>query len=572
MHKRTSRLLAVALAIGLSAASAATGLAQGRAATAPDATIRNVRTALGHGAVDEARRLAAAGTTTPTRELGQALVEMFEGRSDAARTRLQALVDSGATGDPVLELGLLDMRTGHRDEGRALLNRFDQAALASTEDFLRLARAARALNDFGLAGDALQRIINVPGRPDIQTESGDLLREHDAPADAMTSYRAALDADPSWVRAHLGIARLLADEDPKTAAAELEAARRIAPEDPDVWLLVAERGLASEDPAGAAEALDHVARSRPGSLDEVALRAAVAYAQHQPPAVEAAVAEAQRRQPGSGLVYRRLGEEAARSYRFDEAAGYARQALAADADDIQAHADLGLYLLRTGDEKTARTELETAFKLDDHIRVTFNLLKMLDSLDKFVVVPDGNLVFKFAPDEAAVLKPYALPLGELAYKTFSERYGLKPQGPVLIEIFPQHDDFAVRTLGLPGLVGALGACFGRVVTMDSPHARPPGDFSWQATLWHEMAHVFTLQLSDYRVPRWLTEGLSVFEEHRRQAAWGRELTLQYAQELSAGKTFGVKGLPDAFKRPEDSGARILRGLAGRGTSVRPGRR
>ena len=47
---------------------------------------------------------------------------------------------------------------------------------------------------------------------------------------------------------------------------------------------------------------------------------------------------------------------------------------------------------------------------------------------------------------------------------------------------------------------ALGACFGRVVTLDSPRARPPGDFSWGETLWHEMAHVITLQLSRQRVP------------------------------------------------------------------------
>ena len=39
------------------------------------------------------------------------------------------------------------------------------------------------------------------------------------------------------------------------------------------------------------------------------------------------------------------------------------------------------------------------------------------------------------------------------------------------------------------MIGALGACFGRVVTMDSPKARPPGEFQWEATLWHELAHV-----------------------------------------------------------------------------------
>ena len=39
------------------------------------------------------------------------------------------------------------------------------------------------------------------------------------------------------------------------------------------------------------------------------------------------------------------------------------------------------------------------------------------------------------------------------------------------------------------MIGALGACFGRVVTLDSPRARPPGTFQWEATLWHELAHV-----------------------------------------------------------------------------------
>ncbi len=104
------------------------------------------------------------------------------------------------------------------------------------------------------------------------------------------------------------------------------------------------------------------------------------------------------------------------------------------------------------------------------------------------------------------MREYAMPLAQNALKTLSAKYNFTPKGPILIEIFPKHDDFAVRNLGLPGMIGALGACFGRVVTLDSPRARPPGSFSWQATLWHEMAHVITLQMSNQRVPRWLTEG------------------------------------------------------------------
>ena len=114
-------------------------------------------------------------------------------------------------------------------------------------------------------------------------------------------------------------------------------------------------------------------------------------------------------------------------------------------------------------------------------------------------------------DEAPVLQDYALALAQQALATLSKRYSSRRKGPILIEMFPKHDDFAVRNVGLPGMIGALGACFGRVVTLDSPRARP-GEFQWEATLWHELAHVITLQMSKQRVPRWLTEGISVYEE------------------------------------------------------------
>ena len=116
-------------------------------------------------------------------------------------------------------------------------------------------------------------------------------------------------------------------------------------------------------------------------------------------------------------------------------------------------------------------------------------------------------------------------------------------------MFPKHDDFAVRTLGLPGMVGALGACFGRVVTLDSPKARKPGDFHWGETLWHELAHVMTLQMSNNRVPRWLTEGASVWEERRGRPEWGRESDFTFLQALEAGKTMKLENLNDGFSDP-----------------------
>ena len=49
-----------------------------------------------------------------------------------------------------------------------------------------------------------------------------------------------------------------------------------------------------------------------------------------------------------------------------------------------------------------------------------------------------------------------------------------------VEVYPDHEDFAVRTMGMPGL-GALGVTFGYVVAMDSPSGRPPGTFHWAST-------------------------------------------------------------------------------------------
>ena len=75
--------------------------------------------------------------------------------------------------------------------------------------------------------------------------------------------------------------------------------------------------------------------------------------------------------------------------------------------------------------------------------------------------------------------------------TYEKKYKLKLTQPVQVEVYPNHEDFAVRTLGMPGL-GALGVTFGYTIAMDSPSGRPPGDFHWASTLWHEMSHVFTL--------------------------------------------------------------------------------
>jgi tetratricopeptide (TPR) repeat protein len=99
------------------------------------------------------------------------------------------------------------------------------------------------------------------------------------------------------------------------------------------------------------------------------------------------------------------------------------------------------------------------------------------------------------------------------------------------------------------MIGALGACFGRVVTMDSPKARP-GEFQWEATLWHELAHVITLQMSNQRLPRWLSEGISTYEEKKARADWARQQDIEFVGLLDRGETIKLTDLNAAFTNPK----------------------
>jgi len=538
------------IAVALSAAALG-AQTPGRGAAQTETTqVQQVRVAIGHGNVPEARKLAAAIPTAAGRDLASALVDIFEGKDDEARAKLEPLARVNTIGEAALELGLIELRHGQRDQARQRLNPIAAVrTFAGPDDYHRLARAARGIREFLLADDAYRELADVP-RADIQTARGELYLQRFKPGDAVTDFKKALAIDPAWMPAVIGMARALAPEVPREAEAALAVARKIAPNHPDLWLLTAELQLEREDKTGAAESLDKLAAARPGTREEAALRAAIAYAANDRAAMDAALAAVRATDPRSALGFERVGEQAARDYRFDEAAEFARQGTLVDADDPYVHFDLGLYLMRTGDEAGARVALDRSWALDKFSPVTKNLLDVLDVIDTFETVTSGDFIFKFPKEDAAVLKTYAVPLAEEARKTFGDRYGFTPQGPILIEVFNVHDQFAVRTMGLRGLVGALGAAFGRVIVMDSPRAVPTGGFSWQATLWHELAHVYTLQVSRYRVPRWLTEGISVYEEYRRQPAWGREMALEFAAALSRGQTFGVKKLPDAFKRPE----------------------
>jgi tetratricopeptide (TPR) repeat protein len=472
--------------------------------------------------------------------------------ADAEQLLAQPAAESPRS-EAALQLGLLLQMVGRKPEAAAILTRIAGGASAAREaaDLARAARAARAL---GLVREAngyfREAVVLAPKDPAINTAWGELFLEKYNRQDAARSFRAALAADPEWVPAHVGLAHTLVDENPADAAGALAKALAIAPSSIPAHLLKAQLALDEGRREDARGALAKAIEINPHDLETRALLASVAYLEGRQPDFEAEAARALAINPTYGDLYRIAGDQAARSYRFDEAVTLVRRALEIEPDNTRAYAELGIHLLRTGDEEAARAALDRAFKADPFDVITYNLLGMFDTLAGFQTLTEGSITMRLHPEEADILREYAVPLAHEALATLSKRYDFTPKGPILIEVFPKHDDFAVRNVGLPGMIGALGACFGRVITMDSPRARPPGTFSWAATLWHEMAHVITLQMSAQRVPRWLSEGVSVFEEKRARPEWGRDMELTFVHALDRGRLLKLRDLNTGFSNPE----------------------
>ena len=453
--------------------------------------------------------------------------------------------------DAALELGLLQLYLGRRAEGTRTLTRLTQVvAPATAADYVRLGLAARALGAFQEANGFLRNGNRLsPGDPQVNLVWGELFLAKYNRADAMQSFQAVLKADPGNVPALLGVARIATEENPPAAKETLDKALVINPRSVPAYLLRAEMALDSRQRDEATAAIAKALDTNPRSLEATSLAAAVAFLEGRPEDMERLAKDALALNPTYGEVFRVVGDHAARNYRFDEAVTLVRRGLALDPANTQAHGDLGMHLLRTGDEAGARASLERAFKDDPFDAVKKNSLDLLDSIDAFETIRDGDIVMRLHRDEAAVMREHAMPLAKEALAALQKRYQFTVTGPILIEMFPKHDDFAVRTLGLPGFIGALGACFGRVVTLDSPRARAPGEFSWEATLWHELGHVITLQMSNNRVPRWLSEGFSQWEERRARPEWGRESELRFAQAMNDKKVFTLDVLSEGFNDP-----------------------
>jgi tetratricopeptide (TPR) repeat protein len=522
-------------------------------------TDSSVRQLIEAGRLDEAERSARAGGDAAAVTLGDVLV--LRGRLGVADSTYRDAVLRRLPAYRAATVGRaeLAMRRGDRDGAIRLAAEiagdYKQNGDAwPATDQIAAGRAFAVLGrwDPPALHDALRAFDRViaadSSNIDAQLRAADLLLDKYNAPDARESYQAVLRRAPDQPRALFGLARAQAFEGSPGATAALRRSLVRNPNLVPALLLLAEQHLQ-------AEAYDSAvaAANRALAIDSTAVQAwgvlgAIAWMHGDSGSFAAARAAAERVQPHPVDFYAEIAEAAARQRRYADAVAMGEAAVRADSQSARALGVLADNQLRTGDMVGGRANLERAFALDPYNLWQKNTLDLLDNARAFKTISTARFKLVAPASEAEYLALYLGPLLEAAYDTFATRYGYRPPTPIRVELYGRHADFSVRTVGLTGL-GALGVSFGPVLVLDSPQARAVGELNYGSTAWHELAHTFTLGLSKHRVPRWISEGLSVLEERRAGHGWGAEVSADFLAVYKGGVLPPASQLNEGLVRP-----------------------
>lgn len=376
--------------------------------------------------------------------------------------------------------------------------------------------------------------------------SGELALEKHDYALAAESFEQAIKIDDDEPAAQFGLARAFAPSEPEKARAALDAALAINPNHAGALLALADDHIDDERYDEAATLLDRVEQVNAHDPLMWAYRAVLAHLASLPDRESECHAAALKWWPANPEVDYLIGAKLARKYRFAEAAEYQRRALALAADYQPAKIELAQDLLRLGDEEAGWPLANAVYEADAYQVVAHNLVTLEESLAKFRTIERDGFLVRMDEREAEIYGGDVLDLLGRARARLCEKYEVTIDEPVIVELFPHQQDFAIRTFGLPGGAGFLGVCFGRVITANSPASQGEHPSNWQATLWHEFCHVVTLHKTHNKMPRWLSEGISVYEERQANATWGQTINPRYRDIMLGDKLTPVSQLSGAF--------------------------
>lgn len=480
------------------------------------------------------------------------LAELLRERGESARALALFEQLFAAEAQPparaLVQYGDLLQFVGRRDDARAVLqravDRYTDGLVFSSEDTAMVARASWLLGEFHDANSLFTEATRLdPTNLEAQVLWGNLFLEKYNSADAQRSFEDALAVNSRYVPALVGIASVSGD------GSALERALAINPTSALALEVQAQLLFMNDREEEALEAIDAALASNPESLKSLSLLGAKAALEERDDDFAQLRARVDAFSPNNPHFLGDVADTLGRQYRFVEAVALAREAIAADPNYWQGYTLLGGNLIRLGEEEEGRANLEIGFDNDPFNVMTSNMLKVYDTLDTYVTLESEHFKVNMSEKDGQILWPYLEPLLEESWDTLTTKYGFEPEGPILIQVFENSQDFAVRSVGLPDIGPLVGICFGKVITLISPDTLSA---NWQEIAWHEFAHVVTLQMTGNKMPRWLSEGISVWEEREGRPYWGRSQGLDLVRAFEQEKLLPFADLDKGFSFAQNS--------------------
>ena len=484
------------------------------------------------------------------------------GQIDRAREQFNRAVQGRAVDrhSARLNLAIIEWTYGDRDAAFSAFDSFidlyNGSTPLSSTDLTAVATAVRYLGtrEHELFQDALraydEAVAADPGSLEPRILIGELFLDKYNGPEADAELKDVLQRNPNHPRALLGLARAMAFNGTVGVMDQVNKALEQNENLVEARIFKARLLLKVENHEEARSELQRALEVNPTSLEALSVLAASHYLRGETAEYDRVRDQVAALSPTYAELYNDIADLSVESRKYLEATRVAEEAIRIDSLSWRAYGILGMNQLRLGLIEEARANLETAFEGDPHSVWFYNTLELLDTFEYYDVDDeDPRFLFVLHGRESALLQPYIEQIAEEAFEALVERYGgYEPPLPIRIEVYPNHGDFSVRTIGLAGM-GALGVTFGSLLAMDSPAARPVGDFNWVSVLWHELAHVFHLGLTEHEVPRWFSEGLAVHEQRRAREGWGHQPAPGFLNRYREGMLLPVSELNSGFVQP-----------------------
>lgn len=466
-----------------------------------------------------------------------------------------------------IELHLLQhdnaLEIGRQDVADKALKAINQIALKkpakdrTASEWVTLGQTALALG--ADAQKVIQQFFQVAKKKDPQLEAAYLAEGHLAlkkndSTRAADVFRAGLKAHGETADLRTGLAMAYANGDREKQKENLLRALELNPVHAASLLLQAESLISAEKFLQAEAAIQKVLDLNEDHPEAWSLRAAIAHlSAAAPEKFHLARAQGLKRWDQNPIVDHIIGRVLSRAYRFAEGAKHQRLALGFSSAFLPAQIQLCQDLLKLGEEEEA-WKLAASIRQADRYHVQAHNIGLLEKqMQGFTVQRFDDFILKMPKRDWPIYGERALKILREAKAQLAPKYGYTSQRPVMVEFFDAQQDFAIRTFGSLGGQGLLGVCFGSVITMNSPGGMAHGRNNWESTLWHEFCHVVTLSLTQNKMPRWLSEGISVYEEGLHNPVWGMTMNADFRKMiLDEKKVTPVGQLSSAFLNAENS--------------------